>query len=73
MSANPNDPHVLERIRRMSGEERVRIAAEWYEAGHAIMAAGVRDTHPDWTEEQVRAEVRRRCRFTREDDGMTWP
>ncbi len=73
MAANPNDPRVLERLRRMSGEERVRLAAEWYEAGHDIMAAGIRDAHPDWTEEEVRREVRRRCRLTREDDGITWP
>lgn len=73
MAANPNDPRVLERLRRMSGEERVRIAAEWYEAGHAIMAAGVHDAHPNWNAEEVRAEVRRRCRLTREDDEMPWP
>ncbi|MDO8621687.1 MAG: hypothetical protein Q7R80_00455 [bacterium] len=73
MSANPNDPRVIERIRRMSGEERVRLGAEWYEATHAIMADGVRDQHPDWNEAQVRVEVRRRCVLTREREEMTWP
>ncbi len=73
MSANPNDPRILERLRRMSGEERVARGAEWYEATHAIMADGVRDQHPDWNEEQVRAGVHRRCVLTRVREEVTWP
>lgn len=73
MSAHPNDPRVLAHLRRMSGEERVRRAAAWYEALHAVMAAGVRGQHPEWDDARVRAEVRRRCQCTRESEGMVWP
>lgn len=60
MSTNPNDPRVLERIRRMSGEERVRLGAGLYEMAKHIVEGGVRREHPDWGDEQVRMEVRRR-------------
>ena len=47
-----------ERIRAMTADEKVRIAhALWVEA-RAVTASGVRARHPQWSAEQVAAQVR---------------
>ena len=43
----------------MSPERRLQIAHDLYETARQLKEAGLRDSHPDWTEEQVRSEVRR--------------
>lgn len=60
MAANPNDPRVLERLRRMSGEERISLAGGLYAMAEHIAAAGVHYEHPEWDDAQVQDEVRRR-------------
>ncbi len=46
-------------LRAMSGQERRRMAGRLYWSARKMKAAGVRAQHPDWTETQVEAEVRR--------------
>ncbi len=42
----------------MTADEKVRLShALWLEARN-VMAAGVRATHPDWSDEDVAARVR---------------
>lgn len=44
-------------IRAMTTDERVRVShALWIEA-RAVLAAGVRARHPDWTEAALMARV----------------
>lgn len=40
-------------IMAMTGEQRLRLAAEMNELARRLAKAGIRDAHPDWTEEQV--------------------
>jgi hypothetical protein len=49
----------IEVLRAMSGQERLRAAGRLYWSARKMKAAGVRAQHPDWTETQVEAEVRR--------------
>jgi hypothetical protein len=47
-----------ERLRAMTADEKVRLShALWLEARN-VAAAGVRARHPDWSDEQVAAQVR---------------
>ena len=47
-----------DRFRKMTADEKVRLShALWVEA-RDVLAAGVRGTHPDWSDEQVTARVR---------------
>lgn len=46
-------------LRRMGGTRRLAKLDEMCEFGRAMMAAGARYRHPDWTDEQVRREVAR--------------
>ena len=43
--------------RRMSGAERVQIAAEMSEEAREVTAAGVRHRHPDWSDARVHRTV----------------
>ena len=49
----------IEILRAMPGEKRLRLAEQLYWSARKLKAQGVRAQHPDWTEEQVQAEVRR--------------
>lgn len=55
---NPAPSHQLERIRAMSADEKVRIAHDLWMEARAVLAAGVRAQHPQWSEAQVEARVR---------------
>lgn len=46
--------------RRMSGEQRIQIAAEMYEDGVDIVRSSILDRQPDISPEELRREVRRR-------------
>jgi hypothetical protein len=52
-------PKQIEILRGLSGEQRLRIADQLYWTAREMTAVGVRARHPDWSEEQVKAEVRR--------------
>jgi hypothetical protein len=45
-------------LRLKSSAERLRMACEMSDEARAISKTGVRHRHPDWTDEQIRREVR---------------
>jgi hypothetical protein len=47
-------------MRRMTPEQKWRAAIELWELAVEFARAGVRSSHPDWPEVQVRNEVTRR-------------
>ena len=53
-------PLQLAGLRRLSLSERFARGLRFLRATRKFLAAGVRTQHPDWTEEQVQAETRRR-------------
>jgi hypothetical protein len=42
----------------MTPEQKLMIAANLYHCARALKAAGLREQHPDWSEEQVQEKVR---------------
>lgn len=46
-------------IRNMSPGRRLEIAQELYETAWRIKEAGLRTQHPDWSEPQIAAKLRR--------------
>lgn len=50
----------LEVIRRMPPEQRWNLACELWALTAEVARAGIRSRHPDWTEDQVQAELARR-------------
>jgi hypothetical protein len=52
-------PDQIAALRAMTGEQRLRMAEKLYWSARKMKTAGVRAQHPDWTEEQVKDEVRR--------------
>lgn len=52
-------PEQFAIYRKMSGQQRLKIAEELYWSARRLKAAGVRHQHPDWPEEKVVAEVNR--------------
>ena len=55
----------IKALRAMSGERRLELAEQLYWSARAIKTAGVRYQHPDWSEEQINAEVTRIFRDAR--------
>ena len=49
----------------MSPSRKLEIGAEIYWFARRLKAAGLRKLHPDWTEEQIAAEVRRIFMYAR--------
>jgi hypothetical protein len=54
-----SSPEQIEAFRAMTGEQRLRLAEQLYWTARKLKLAGLRAQHPDWTEEQLNAEVRR--------------
>jgi len=52
-------PEQIAAYRRMTPAQRLERAEQLYWTAREVKAAGVRWQHPDWSEEQVKAEVRR--------------
>jgi len=46
-------------IRKMTPARRLEVARGLYEMAWKLKADGLRQQHPDWSEEQVLAKVRR--------------
>ena len=46
-------------LRRMTGQQRLKLAEEMFWAARRLISVGVRHQHPDWSEEAVEAEVQR--------------
>jgi hypothetical protein len=49
----------IEAIRRLSPSERLRTAFTMSEQARQLSLAGIRRRHPEWTDEQVKRELRR--------------
>jgi len=48
----------LQRLRAMSATEKVAVMHALWRQAWSLTAAGVRSRHPEWSAEQVEAEVR---------------
>jgi hypothetical protein len=53
-----DDPKVQELLQKMTPEQKLKTAARMYWTAWHWKAAALRSFHPDWTEEQIQAEVR---------------
>ena len=51
-------PEQIAILRAMPGEKRLQLAEKLYWTARKLKAAGLRSQHPDWTEEQVKEQVR---------------
>lgn len=58
------DEVELAALRRMTATEKMAVAHSLWRTAWQLSSAGVRRRHPDWSEDQVRAEVR--ARFARD-------
>ena len=52
-------PEQIKIYRQMSGARRLQLAEQMFWWARELKAAGVRHQHPDWSHEQVLAEVNR--------------
>lgn len=58
----PIHPVQLEALRRATPAEKIEAVAALYHAGIRLRMAGLRMTHPDWTDEQLEHEAGRSLR-----------
>ena len=58
LSDEQASPEQLAILRAMTGGQRLQLAEQLYWSARKLTAAGVRQRHPDWSEERVIAEVR---------------
>jgi hypothetical protein len=65
LSDEATSPEQIKIFRSMTGQERLRLAERLYWSARKLKAAGVRAQHPDWTEDQIKAEVVRIFRHAR--------
>lgn len=54
------DPQVVEILRRQSPAERARRASDSHRFAREAVVSHLRHQHPDWTDEQIHAEMLRR-------------
>jgi hypothetical protein len=53
----------IEGYRRMTPQERLQISFRLYALTRTLVRQGVKSQHPDWSEEEIQAEVARRFRL----------
>jgi hypothetical protein len=58
----PIHPVQIEGLRRMSPADKLRTVCALYDAGIRLRVAGLRMTHPDWSDEKLEREARRNLR-----------
>ena len=54
-----SSPEQIAIFRAMTGERRLQLAEQLNWTARKLKLAGLRAQHPDWTDEQLNAEVRR--------------
>ena len=54
------DEHVIESLRRLSPADSVALINDANRTARALLAAGIKHRHPDWSTPQVEQEVARR-------------
>jgi hypothetical protein len=52
-------PVQIEGFRRMTPAEKLKMVAALYETGIRLRVAGLRMTHPEWSEDRLDLEARR--------------
>jgi hypothetical protein len=55
----PIHPVQLEGFKRMTPAQKLQMVANLYETGIQLRVAGLRMTHPDWSDERLELEARR--------------
>lgn len=60
------DERIQELLRALTPEQKLRTAARMYWAARELHAAGLRMRHPDWTEQQIQAQVREAFMYARD-------
>ena len=58
----PIHPVQLEALKRATPAQKLEMVAALYEAGIRLRMAGLRMTHPEWTDDQLEHEARRSLR-----------
>ena len=63
------------RARRMTPAERIEDVFKLYDMGVELMRSGIRAQHPDWSGDQIEAEISRRfaCIRQLEEHGIYQP
>ncbi len=56
----PNHALYLQIFRRLTPEQKIEKASQMAQLGRELMASGIRNTHPDMSELEVQAIVRRK-------------
>jgi hypothetical protein len=56
---DPIHPVQVEGFRRMSPADKLHMVCALYEAGIRLRVAGLRMTHPEWSDERLAREARR--------------
>lgn len=56
-------PLRWEMLRKIPGEERVRLACQLTDLCFEITRQGIRDQHAEWTADEVERELRRRLGY----------
>lgn len=59
-------PEQIRAYRAMTPEQKLRASSDLYWAAWRLKEAAVRQQHPDWSDEQVTAEVRRLFQHARD-------
>jgi hypothetical protein len=54
------DEAVIDILKGKSAADCIAMTGEAHETAQVLAAAGIRHLHPEWSEDQVRAEVARR-------------
>jgi len=54
------DDSYAEILRKMTGEQRVLATAEMFETAVLLIRANIKENHPDWSEERIKKEIRKR-------------
>ena len=55
----PMHPVQIAALRRKSLSERFAFGLRFLRSARSWLASGIRARHPDWSEEQIAAEIRR--------------
>ncbi len=63
MTAQDGLQKQIERYCAMTPQRRLQISFELDELARQLVRSGVRHQNPDWTDEQVEQEVKRRLRL----------
>jgi hypothetical protein len=57
MNDNRANEIQLSILRKMSGDQRLRLACEMSDLAHGLFRARIQQQHPDWTEAEVTREM----------------